>query len=370
MRVSGRALSGLLLTLAVAACSSSPAKDEASTTASSSAGSTGSGGGAASSSASAGSTGGGGATMCDQVAPGGPKAASYPFMLGGQSAWSHDDGFAAGYFHTYDALKVAGPDDEPRQVHVFLPRDYSLCGEGFPVVYMNDGNTTFWDGGIGNKTWDVATSLGQLYQDGSIAHVIVVAIVPLDREAEYTHTEWEPGHDCCGVEQYTGYVADYVKGFIDGNYHTKKGPESTAIIGSSHGGLASFYMANRRPDAFGLAGCLSSSFWAGLDGIQGGSYGGGPLSTSLLINDVKSTLSATSHPRLWIDWGLVRTGGFQNDTIEATATTRGKEMVSLLQSTYGYDAGRLASYEDPMGEHDEISWGRRFPMVMKYLFGP
>ena len=213
----------------------------------------------------------------------------------------------------------------------------------------------------------------QLYAAGAVPHVIVVAIVPLDREHEYTHTDWEPGHACCGVEEYTGYVADHVKAFIDASYHTQPGRGSTAIIGSSHGGLAAFYMALRRPDVFGKAGCLSSSFWAGLDPVQGGTYSGGPLSTSLLITDVKAGLQAPagSRPRLWIDWGLVRTGGFQNSGIEAAATTRGKEMVALLPGAYGFGVNsELFSYEDPLGEHDEISWGRRFPLVMKALFGP
>lgn len=324
-----------------------------------------------STSTSVSSSGTGGAPVCNLPIPGPPGPASYPFTLGGQSAWSHDDGFSAGWFHTYDGLQVAGPGDMPRQVHVFLPRDYDPCGPGYPVVYMNDGNTTFWKGGIGDKTWDVATTMGQLYAAQAVPEVIVVAIVPLDREREYTHTDWEPGHDCCGVEQYTGYVADHVKAFIDDNYRTRPGPETTAIIGSSHGGLASFYMANRRPDVFGKAGCLSSSFWAGLDPVQGGTYSGGPLSTSLLIGDVAAGLTdAAARPRLWIDWGLVRTGGSQNSGIEAAATTRGHEMVGLLEGTYGYaEDDDVFWYEDPLGEHDEISWGRRFPLVMKALFG-
>jgi pimeloyl-ACP methyl ester carboxylesterase len=317
------------------------------------------------------SGGAGGAAACTEAVPGPPQAAPYAFTLAGQSAWSHDDGFPGGFFHTFDALKVAGPSDTPRKVHVFLPRDYSPCGDAYPVVYMNDGNTTFWPGGIGNKTWDVATSLGELWAAGAIPKLLVVAIEPLDREAEYTHTAWAPGHDCCGVEGYTAYVADAVKAFVDTAYHTRKDAKATAIVGSSHGGLAAFHMASRRPDVFGMAGCLSSSFWAGLDGIQGGDYGGGPLATSLLVQTLKGTLGGSPRPRLWIDWGLVRTGGFHNDTIEAYATTRGEEMVALLKGTYGYaDPGELRSMADPIGEHDEVSWGRRFPLVMKAFFGP
>ncbi len=138
------------------------------------------------------------------------------------------------------------------------------------------------------------------------------------------------------------------------------------------GGLAAFYMANRRPEVFGRAGCLSPSLWAGLDPVHGGSFSGGPLSTSLLLALTESTLTKkSSRPRLWIDWGLIRTGGTHNSSIEAAATTRGKEMVALLKGTYAYaDGSEISWEEDPLGEHDEDSWGRRFPRVMKALFAP
>ncbi|MFT3775684.1 MAG: alpha/beta hydrolase-fold protein [Minicystis sp.] len=375
------------LGMVAAACSSGPA-ETGSTGGGATGGSAGSGwtglttssssssggGGSVSSSGSAsssGSGGSGGAPTCTATVPGPPGASSYPFTLGGQAAWSHDDGFPGGWFHTYDGLQVAGPNDAPRKVHVFLPRDYDPCGPAYPVVYFNDGNTTFWPGGIGNKTWDVATALGKLWDESAVPRLLVVAVEPLNREREYTHAPWADGHDCCGVEAYTGYVADHVKAFVDANYHTRKDAPSTAILGSSHGGLAAFYMANRRPDVFGKAGCLSSSFWAGLDGIQGGTFGGGPLSAAALIQTLKGTLEdAAIRPQLWMDWGLVRDGQFHNDVIEGAATTRGKEMVQLLEGTYGYQENQGIFWEeDPMGEHDEISWGRRFPAVMKALFG-
>lgn len=64
------------------------------------------------------------------------------------------------------------------------------------------------------------------------------------------------------------------------------------------------------------------------------------------------------------------TGGFHNEVIEAAAAARGAEMVELLASSYGYvDGQELYWMEDPQGEHDEWSWGRRFPDVMLALLG-
>lgn len=67
---------------------------------------------------------------------------------------------------------------------------------------------------------------------------------------------------------------------------------------------------------------------------------------------------------------LVLRAGFHNEAIEAAATKRGIEMVALLKQSYGHVEGKeLSWYEDPVGAHDEVSWSRRFPDVMKALFG-
>lgn len=308
---------------------------------------------------------------CALPPPGAPAKDSYSFMLNGQLAWSHDEGSPAGYFHTYDALKVGGPEDPPHKVHVLLPRGYGSCDSGYPVIYMNDGDTAFWPGGPGNKSWRVQNALSALYAQGSLRKVIVVAIVPVDRDFEYSHVQVAPDRKCCGADRYVSYVADSVRGFINRSYRTQRDAASTAIIGSSRGGLAAFYLATRRPEVFGRAGCMSSSFWAGLDPVLGGMYSGGPLSTAPLIVPVTRTLQdRLLRPRLWIDWGLVRTGGTHNSNIEAAATTRGREMAQLLKTTYSYVEGSdLFVQEDPTGEHDEDSWGRRIPFVLKALIG-
>jgi pimeloyl-ACP methyl ester carboxylesterase len=285
--------------------------------------------------------------------------------------WVHDEGFSSGYFHTYDALTLAGADVRPRKVNVFLPRDYHESCDRYPVVYMNDGETTFWPGGPGNKSWSAAQGLEALYADAAIPQVIVVAVHALDRNYEYSHTPYAPDGPCCGVETYADYVADSLKGFVDTQYRTRPEPEHNAIVGSSRGGLSAFVLANLRPDAFRMAGCLSPSFWLGLVPVWGGDFPAGPLATSALLDLTGATLAdPSSRPTLWIDWGLVFTGGFHNEVIEANAASYGQEMVDLLQSDFGYAVEEdLFWMEDPRGEHDELSWARRFPTMMRAFFG-
>jgi pimeloyl-ACP methyl ester carboxylesterase len=295
-----------------------------------------------------------------------PRAASFPKKLAGQDAWIHDPSLPAGYFHTFDAMDVGGGAAERHKVHVFLPRSYASGGcARYPVVYFHDGDTTFFPGGGANKTWDVAGVLAKAYAAG-VPELIVVAVRPNERDREYTHTAWLAGRACCGVRDYTAWLADGLKPFVDGAYRTMPEARSTVIVGSSHGGLAAYWAASTRPDAFGGAIAMSPSFWAGLD--RGGP--GGPLASSPLMASTGASLRA-GRPRLYIDWGLVRTGGDHNAIIEAAATARGVEMRDLLASTYGYTVGKdLFWVEDPAGEHEEISWGRRLARALELVLTP
>ncbi len=293
--------------------------------------------------------------------------------IGGARVLIQDHGFRAGVLHIFEPLAVAGDGEQSYIVHVLVPRDYTPASRNYRVVYMNDGNTAFFPGGPANLTWNMATTLAGLYDQAAIEPVIVVAIFPIARNRDYTHVAWG-GPECCGVEAYTRILADQIKPFIDANYATKPEPQSTLMLGSSHGGLCAFYIGSRRPDRFGVVAALSSSFWVGLD-LR--------TATSLAVPSPEKTLAASAllamarptladqarRPRLLLEWGLVRAGGPHNSEIEARATVRGREMAALLVDEFGYRLDRdLVTIEDPEGEHNEITWERHSPRVLKFFF--
>jgi hypothetical protein len=298
------------------------------------------------------------------------------FTLGGQEAWFHDRGFWGGFFHTYDNFQVGGEGDKPRKVHIFLPRDYEVSQERYPVIYMNDGDTAFFPGGAYHKTWNLAGILSRLYLVSQIRKVIVVAICPINRDYEYTHAPvWD--REWGGLHDYAYYLASAVKGFIDTHYRTLSEQEHNLILGSSHGGLAAFYTATQYPERFGCVAALSPSFWVGLDSLVdlnlfklSNSFFGSLEFSALLFTASNALQNPVQRLKIYLDWGLVREGGFHNEFIEERATARGREMQELLIKNFGYQENQnLFVVEDPIGQHTEESWSGRMEHILKIFFG-
>jgi predicted alpha/beta superfamily hydrolase len=297
------------------------------------------------------------------------------FVKGNQEGWYHDHSDWSGFFHTYPHFQPDHFFDQPRQLQVFLPRDYEISDTVYPVIYMNDGNTAFFEGGAYHKTWNMAHLLTRLYVSNRIRKVIVVAVFPLNRDYEYTHAPVR-GQDWGGVEDYSRYLAHTVKPFIDNNYRTLNEGKKTLILGSSHGGLAAFYTALKYPESFGLVAALSPSFWVGLDAVYDqenfdvfDNYFGSLASSSLISNNANTLNHQHLKPKIYFDWGLIREGGHHNSVIEERVTARGKEMRSLLIEQFGYqEQYNLWTVEDPLGEHNEESWSRRLEGVLPLFY--
>lgn len=290
--------------------------------------------------------------------------------IGDNKAVLHDENFASGILHTFEHFKTPDARYPERKLHLFLPRTYDTADVSYPVLYMNDGHTIFFNGGLAGQSWNLAGTLERLYTLGTVNELIVAAIFPVDRNREYTHAPWL-GPDCCELEAYAGYLANHVKPFIETHYPVLGNPGDNIIAGASHGGLAAFYIASRFPEHFGCCCAMSPSFWVGLDDT-----GDFPvvnpcpdktLSSSFLVETLQDTLLSPVRPRIYMDWGLVRHGGPHNAFIEERATARGREMAVLLQRKFGYRLGMdLMVYRDPEGEHQEASWGARMPRALDF----
>ena len=157
----------------------------------------------------------------------------------------------------------------PRDLCVYLPPGYDSGEARYPVLYMHDGNNLFdaRQPRSAGTSWDVdgveALELGA----GQVRPHIVVGIPNSQaRFDEYTHVSdrifWEGREQVLGGrgDDYARFVVEEVKPAIDARYRTNPGREHTAILGSSLGGLISYYIGWKYPSTFKYVGGMSGTF--------------------------------------------------------------------------------------------------------------
>lgn len=236
-----------------------------------------------------------------------------------------------------------------RQVRVWTPSSYSdSSAKRFPVLYLQDGQNLFADpeSRSGAKTWKVNTTAQRLITGGTVQSLILVGIdnAGAKRADDYTPVAWRGEGGSADV--YTDFLVAKVKRFIDRTYRTRPGPESTALGGSSLGGLLALYAGLQMPDVFGGILAMSPSVYWGEDHIVSIAEQAQPSST-----------------RIWVDMGMHET------TTMRTGLRR--IIAALTRSGWRRDRSpraNLRAIEDPNGHHDEASWGRRFGRALRFLF--
>ncbi|MFB7474952.1 alpha/beta hydrolase [Kitasatospora sp. NPDC056184] len=238
-----------------------------------------------------------------------------------------------------------------RDLLVHLPPGYDDRPDAdYPVLYLHDGQQVFDQGQ--QPTWAVDRTLEALYAEGLIPELIAVAVpnAGADRGVEYSHVAeyWRtPGTPLKG-HRYEAFLTDEVKPFVDARYRTRTGPEHTALMGSSMGGLVTYHIAFRRPEVFGLAAVLSP-FLAHVD------------PDGLGERVVHERYRRRGPRRIWLD-----IGGREGLIMARPA----RELAGRLVDEAGYTSGAdLLYYEDPAAPHHENAWRPRARHALLHLFG-
>jgi len=227
----------------------------------------------------------------------------------------------------------------PRDVIVWLPPSYRTSRrKRFPVLYAHDGQnlmdpTTSFLG----VDWRMDETADRLIRAGRMKEIIVVGIYNTpDRNSEYTGGK--PGKD------FATFVVQQLKPLIDSTYRTQPDAKNTAVLGSSMGGLISFYFAWWFPQVFAQAACISSSFF---------------WNDYQACNDVLAQVGPKKKIRLYVDVGGK----------EKFLTVGYKKMVTTLKQK-GYKKGLdLDYYVDRNASHNEQCWGDRLWRPLMFLFG-
>lgn len=144
-----------------------------------------------------------------------------------------------------------------KKIWIYLPHNYYASDKRFPVLYMHDGQNLFDAKTSAFGEWRADETLDSLK-----AEVIVIGI---EHGGEKRLTELTPypneKYGGGGADSYLDFVVKTLIPHVNKKYRTKTGAGDTAIMGSSLGGLVSFYALLKYPDVFGRAGVFSPSFW-------------------------------------------------------------------------------------------------------------
>lgn len=197
---------------------------------------------------------------------------------------------------------------------------------------MHDGTNLFFpQEAFTGEEWHVDETMDMLDAMSIIDKVLVVGIYAGDRINEYT----KPGY-----ERYGRFIVEELKPFMDGNLRTLSTKASTAVMGSSLGGVVSLYLGWQWPEVFSKVACLSSTF-----GWQD------DLLERIAVEEKKDG-------RIYLD------SGWPGDNYEVTVTMR-----DLLLER-GYELGKdLLYFAFPQALHSEKYWAMRSHIPFQFFFG-
>lgn len=232
----------------------------------------------------------------------------------------------------------------PRHVMILLPKSYKTF-EGikkrYPVLYMHDGNNLF-DSRLAflGVDWGVDEAIHMLQKKHLIPEIIVVGIFNTKlRLDEYSPIYDENRKAGKLGEQYTNFIINELKPFIDNNFRTTS---ENYIGGSSLGGLISLYIGLKYKEIFkGIFSISPALYW-----------GNGQIIDWVLKNGIDN------NTRLWIDMGTHE--GKQ-------ALTYSRKFINELKNKFpNYTNYKYCEYKN--AKHNEMAWRKRFPDVLKFMF--
>ena len=226
------------------------------------------------------------------------------------------------------------------KIWVYLPPDYKNTSKKYPVIYMHDAQNLFDKSTSYAGEWEVDESLNNLLKKTGKGFIIVaVENGGKERINEYTpwpHKKYGGGKGAV----YIDFIVHTLKPYIDTNYRTKKQAKNTTLMGSSLGGLISYYGGLKYPKIFGKIGALSTSFWF-----------------SDKVKDFTKEHGNLKKTKLFLLVGGKEGQGMDTDT---------RNMEDLLIKT-GFKSSNLKVKINAEGGHNEAFWRSEFLEIVKWL---
>ncbi len=230
-----------------------------------------------------------------------------------------------------------------RIIWIYLPSNYSTSTKKYPVIYMQDAQNLFNDATSFSGEWKIDETLNQLFAEGN-PDAIVVGIENGGAERLNEYSPWKNDKYGGGKgDAYTEFLAKTLKPFIDKNYRTLPQAKNTALIGSSMGGLISFYAGLKYPEKFGKLGIFSPSFWFDFKDLN------------FFVNKNSKKLK---HTKFYFLAGKKESENMVSDI----------EKVIPVLIKKGVPKENIKTKFDEDGTHSESYWSREFGAAYLWLF--
>jgi hypothetical protein len=237
-----------------------------------------------------------------------------------------------------------------RALTLYLPPGYEESQDEYPVLYMHDGQNVYDDAnsGFGNGGWEVNVAQEALLAQGLVRPFIVAALdnAGNDRKAEFVDDK---------KPMYADLVIGQAVPFVDATYRTLAEKAGRVLMGSSYGGIISFWITYGYDAAdygygtatgastFAKAGCLSPSF-------------------ETYDQAFVKLVTAFKPVAYYLDSGG---GPGHVDDYEDTIAMRD----AMLANGWALDTD-LWYWWDQDAPHNEAAWRARLPIPLKLLFPP
>ena len=264
-------------------------------------------------------------------------------------------------------------------IWIWLPESYSSQPERrYPVLYMHDAENVF-DRRLSNfdKEWGVDDTITRLSRRGDLREWIVVGLrSPTDRYQTLfpqkiydllppDYRERVSGIALSGIEagkplrgdRYAAMLATELKPEVDRRFRTLTGPEDTAVMGSSMGGLMSLYVIAEYPAVFGQAAGLSTHL--PLAAPEGGDPQERAAQVAIAFGEYLAGSEVDpARNRIYIDHGTA--------TLDASYPPYFEKFDAMMAGK-GWAGPAYESRAFYGAEHEENAWAQRLDIPLGFL---
>lgn len=264
-------------------------------------------------------------------------------------------------------------------VWVWLPPGYDTNkAVRYPVLYMHDGQNLFDRALTGyDQEWGMDEAIPRMVRRGDLRSWIVVGVqspkaryhglfpakmlplLPADFRERVETLEGKERLPFTSAA-YLDFLVNTVKARVDRNFRTLRGQANTAVMGSSMGGLMSFYAMAEYPEVFGQAACVSMHL-ALAD------------PTSKSIDHKVAAKAAAAAFRQYLKTSRMRPGvnhlyiDHGSGTLDGSYGPYSDAVVPMLRAA-GWKDGPSFEFRTYAGtEHNETAWRQRVDIPLAFL---